>query len=113
MLKVFLCAALSAGLLFAVCWVHRKLFLPLAGPGLYAVLMAAGDGSGLEPRVRAYCVLRSWGLLRAPLLLADAGLSAEGRALAAKLCGLDGQIRFCRAEALPEILDNAASRNAE
>ena len=110
MLKFILCAALLAALLFAALWVRWRLFLPLGGPRLYAVVLAAGDGAALETQVRAYCLLRGWGLLRAPLLLADAGLSAEGRALAARLAEFDDDILLCPAGSLPEVLEDASYR---
>lgn len=102
--KILLSAGVLAALILAAGWVRYRLYLPLRGSRLYTVLLAQGTGAGLEAQVRGYCLLRSWGLLRTPLILADTGLTEEGRSLAEALSRLDAHILLCGAEALPEII---------
>ena len=93
-LELLRCAVLALGLtLLAVVLgarALRKALLPLRGPGLVLRLKAEGDGAGLEQQCRAWRLLHSRGLLSCPLEIEDAGLTEEGRAVAAKLCRMAG-----------------------
>ena len=71
--------ALLGGLLFG------RLFYPAAGPGVWTVVHARGEGEGLERSLRALMWLRGLGLLGGQVAVADLGLSAEGRELALRL----------------------------
>jgi len=102
--KILCSAAVLAALFFAFGWVRYRLYLPLQGCRLYTVVLARGDASTLEGHVRGFCLLRSWGALRAPLIIADDGLTDEGRRLAEALTRLDRNIILCPASGLPEIL---------
>ena len=109
MLKaILLCALLSAGVILLGGLLLARLLLPLQPEGIRSVLRAVGDGGDLEQPCRAYLFLRGLGVFRQPLLLVDFGLSEEGRALAERLTRLDPAIRLCRAEALPQALEEGA-----
>lgn len=106
LLRILFCAALTVLLLAAGYWLSCRVLLPLRGRGMYTVLYCTGDGEELETQVRAYLLLRGLGVLRLPLLLVDAGLTDEGRALTQKLAGLDGSVRLCEESKLTDILRN-------
>ena len=66
-------------------WLLGRLLCPLPCGGCFILLCGRGDGNGLEQSVRGFMWLRGLGLVRAPVLIADAGLSTEGRSLALEL----------------------------
>ena len=49
------------------------------------VLPGRGDGEALEQQVRSFLWLRGMGLLRCPIVIADAGLTPAGWELATRL----------------------------
>ena len=108
MLQILLCAALTL-LLLGLGWGLRAVcLLPVTGKQLCMVLSARGDGESLEQQCRAYLLLRSFGLLRRPLVLVDAGLSEQGLRLAELLSGQDENILLCKPQELLQILHNGA-----
>lgn len=86
MLEV-LFAATCTLLLAGLCWWGFGLLLrPHGTPGgVWVVVWARGEGEDLEQRLRGLMWLRGLGLLPGPVLVVDAGLSDEGRALARRL----------------------------
>lgn len=87
-------AGLTDGLWTAVCltglaclvwWLMGKLVCPVSSSGTWVVLVGRGEGDGLEQKVRAFIWLRSLGLLRCPVVIADAGLDETGREVALRL----------------------------
>lgn len=87
-------AGLTDGLWTAVCvlglaclgwWLMGKLLCPVPASGTWVVLAGRGEGDGLEQKVRAFLWLRSLGLLRCPVVIADAGLDERGREVARRL----------------------------
>lgn len=76
----------------------------LRGTGAMALLPARGDGESLEEQVRCLGALgRETGCF-SRILLADCGLSDEGRQRAAILAA-DPRVRLCGPEDIPDILD--------
>ena len=73
------------GLSFVGWWLFGLLLRPLPGKGARVVLTGQGDGEDLEHRVRTFLWLRGMGLLRCPIVIADAGLSPVGWELALRL----------------------------
>ena len=74
------------------------------GTGAMALLPARGDGAHLEEQVRCLGALgRETGCF-SRILLADCGLSDEGRQRAAILAA-DPRVRLCGPEDIPDILD--------
>lgn len=69
---------------------HLLLPRELEPGGLYAVLPARGDGEHLEQDLRRLLWLRDSGAPRVPIVIADAGLSPQGRQVAQALLG-----RYC------------------
>ena len=67
---------------------------------VYAVVPAAGDGSGLEQTVKGLLWLRSGDLARFTIVIADGGLDPAGRAAAAALLARDRGIVLCPADRL-------------
>ncbi len=86
----FVAAVLSAVGILAILWLLLgRLLLPTGaweGAALYAVLPAAGVGGHLEQDVKALRWLADCRLVQWNIVIADAGLTPEGRALAARLC---------------------------
>lgn len=75
----------------------------LRGTGAMALLPARGDGESLEEQVRCLGALgRDTGCFHA-ILLADCGLSDEGRQRAAILAA-NPRVRLCSREDIPDIL---------
>ena len=106
--KCVFAAALTAALVLAGCLCRALVLLPLRAKGAVVLLRGAGDGSALEQDLRACLLLRRWGVLRQELILADCGLSPEGRKLAEQLTKLDGGILLCAPEELAERLTREA-----
>lgn len=92
--------------LFSLGWL---LFGRLLAPSeyssaVYAVIPARGDGGALEQTVRALLWLRAGDLRRYTVIIADVGLDAEGRAVAAVLSNREPRVIVCPMEALTEYL---------
>ena len=69
-----------------------------------ALLMACGEGTPLEPQLRALQHLcREYGMIDR-ILVADCGLSPEGRKAAELLARQDRRVTLCRAEDVPQYL---------
>ena len=73
------------GLAFVGWWLFGLLLRPLPGKEARVVLAGAGEGEGLEQQVRSFLWLRGLGLLRCPIVIADAGLTPAGWELASRL----------------------------
>ena len=73
------------GLSLAGWWLMGRLLRPIPQTCLYALIPVKGEGEGMEQGVRMLVWLRSLGLLNCPILLADVGLSPEGREVALRL----------------------------
>ena len=95
-------ALLAAAGLLALGWtLFGRLLVPAGGSGaVYAVVPAAGDGSGLEQTVKGLLWLRSGDLARFTIVIADGGLDPAGRAAAAALLARDRGIVLCPADRL-------------
>ena len=87
-------AGLTDGFWTAVCviglaclgwWLAGKLLCPVPSSGTWVVLAGRGEGDGLEQKVRAFLWLRSLGLLRCPVVIADMGLNEQGKEVVGRL----------------------------
>ena len=70
----------------------------------YAVVPARGNGAALEQTVRGLLWLRAGELQRYTVVIADAGLDAQGRAVAAALSNEEAKVVFCPMGAVSEYL---------
>lgn len=70
----------------------------------YAVVPAKGDGSAIEQTVRELLWLRAGNLRRYTVVIADAGLTGEGKALAAALVRQESGIVLCPLSELEDYL---------
>ena len=82
---VVLAVVCILGLTLVGCWLFGLLLRPLPGREARVVLSGRGEGEGLEQQVRCFIWLRSLGLLRCPVVIADVGLSPAGWELALRL----------------------------
>ena len=73
------------GLALVGCWLFGLLLRPLPGQEAKVVIPGRGEGEGLEQQVRSFLWLRGLGLLRCPVVIADAGLTPAGWELALRL----------------------------
>ncbi len=85
MRDVLIAAVCATGLSACGWWLIGRLLRPIPAGGAFAVIPGHGDGGGLEQSVRAFIWLRSLGLLTCPVVIADGGLTPEGRELALRL----------------------------
>ena len=97
MLEIVLSLLAVLGLL-ALGWM---LFGRLLAPRSYyapvfAVIPARGDGESLEQTVKSLLWLRSGDLERYTVVIADAGLSSDGAAVAQRLAQREPGILLCR-----------------
>ncbi len=99
-----LAAACAAGLAFVGWWLFGLLLRPLPGRGARVVLPGRGEGEGLEQQVRSFLWLRGLGLLRCPIVIADAGLSPAGRDLASRLTARWPEVSLWPAEDLGDYI---------
>lgn len=92
------------GMCCTVCMLYSQMLRPHAAHGTWAVVWGFGSGEGMEQRVRSLMWLRSCGLLRCSLMLADGGLDEEGRALAVRLAGRYPGLILCSRQELEQRL---------
>lgn len=90
------------GLAFLGWWLFGRLLRPIPGEGLWAVVPAWGEGGQVEQAVRTLVWLRGMGLLDCPIIIADAGLSSQGREVALRLALRWPEVRLWPAEYLAE-----------
>ena len=81
-----------------------RLFHPISDKGLCILIAGYGDGERLEGEVRSVMWLRSLGLLRCPVVIADIGLNQEGLEVAQRLTRRWGEVSRCPLEELGENL---------
>ena len=94
--EILLTAACAGGLTALLWWLFGRLLRPIpAQPGQVVFIPGRGMGDGLEQTLRAYIWLRSLGLLRCPVVVADAGLNEQGRALVCRLARRWPQVLVC------------------
>lgn len=75
-----------------------RLLAPIGTKGsVVAVLPASGDGEALEHDLRGLLWLRKSGMACLRVVIADCGLSAEGRELAGLLSRREEDVAFCPA----------------
>lgn len=102
-------AALAAlcvlGLALAGWWLFGLLLRPLPGHEAKIILPGRGDGAGLEQLVRGFMWLRTLGLLRCPVVIADIALTPEGRELALRLAARWPGVSLWPVSDLPDYLD--------
>ena len=97
-------ALLAATGLLALAWLcFGKLLLP-GGGAVYAVVPVQGEAETLEHDVRGLCWLRGGAAARFTIIIADAGLTPRGRAVALALMGEQGGMVLCPLERLGEYL---------
>ena len=104
--QILLVLLAAVGLL-AVGWlIFGKLVTPVAGSGgpVYAVVPASGDGEHLEQDVKGLLWLRGRELARFTIVIADGGLSATGRRVAAALLTGSRGVVLCPLEQLETYL---------
>ncbi len=95
--------ALSAVIgLLSIGWLcFGRLLIP-AGGSAVVVLPGRGDGGDLEHAVRGILWLRGAGLLEGQVIIADCGLSAQGKAVAIALCLREPSVSLCTRRELPD-----------
>lgn len=71
----------------------------------YAVVPAKGDGGALEQTVRGLLWLRGGELQRYTVVIADAGLTLKGRAVATALVDREPKVVLCALSELGAYLD--------
>lgn len=74
------------GLTGAGWWLLGRILRPLPCGQAIVLLCGRGEAEELEQALRGFMWLRSLGLLKVPILIADQGLSARGREVALSLC---------------------------
>lgn len=110
-LQVILALLAAVGLLALGWMLYGKLVTPVGELGpVYAVLPADGDGARLEQEVKGLLWLRSGALARAIIVIADTGLTPEGRAVAAALMKDATGVVLCPAERLGEYLAQVGAK---
>ena len=83
------------------------LLRPLPGRRARVVLTGRGEGEDLEQLVRSFLWLRGLGLLRCPIVIADAGLSPAGWELASRLTARWPEVVLWPAAELGNLVDRA------
>ena len=67
-------------------WLLGRLLRPLPCRDTFILLRTAGEGTELEQTIRGFLWLRSLGVVKSTILIADLGLNARGREVALRLC---------------------------
>ena len=103
--EILLTAACAGGLTALLWWLFGRLLHPIpAQPGQVVFIPGRGMGDGLEQTLRAYIWLRSLGLLRCPILIADIDLTPEGQELARRMAARWPGVRLLPGEELAEYI---------
>ncbi len=102
--EIFWTTVCTLGLALAACWFLGRFLRPIPCGSCRVLLSGRGDGGDLEQAVRALIWLRSVGLLACPIVIADLGLSPEGRELALRLIARWPAVALWPAEDLPDFL---------
>ena len=95
-----------AGMCCIACLLYSKMLCPHSARGTVAVVWGEGEGAELEQRVRSLVWLQECGLLRCTVMVADAGLNDEGRALAARLAERYPTLTLCACEVSERVRQN-------
>lgn len=96
--------------LFLVGWLLLgRLLAPIGVKSpVVAVLPAFGDGEWLEHDLRGLLWLRQSGMGCLRVVIADCGLSKQGRELALLLSRREADVDVCPAEQIADVVQNAA-----
>lgn len=86
-----------------LCFGH--LLTPAGNERTVTVLPGRGDGEDLEQAVTGLLWLRGSGLLEGRILIADCGLTDEGRSAAQALCRREPAVWMCEREELPGYIE--------
>ena len=98
-------ALLAAAGLLALGWLLLGAAVAPVGRGsVYAVVPASGDGEHLEQDLAGLRWLRKGGMARFTVVIADCGLSGQGRRLAERLAWRDRGVILCAMDDLPACL---------
>lgn len=73
------------GLVGFLWWLLGRILRPLPVGPAWVLLQGRGDGIGLEQTIRGFMWLRSLGVLKSPILIANVDLNREGYELALRL----------------------------
>ena len=92
------------GLALVGWWLFGLLLRPLPGREASVILAARGDGEGLEQQLRSFIWLRSLGLLRCPIVIADVDLTPRGWEMALRLAGRWPEVALWPASRLEDYL---------
>ena len=92
----------AAGLMIVGWHLFGRLLAPAGGPpgGMCAVVPGRGEGANLERDVRRLLWEQGDRGARFPVIVADGGLDARGRAAAAALAARYPQVEICPADRL-------------
>lgn len=107
--EILVTAVCVVGLAFSAWWLFGRLLRPIPEQRLYALISGRGDGTDLEQSVRAFVWLRSLGLLRCPILIADVDLTARGWDVALRLTARWPDVILWPADHLAECLDRESN----
>ena len=99
---VLLAGICVCGLALVGWWLFGLLLRPLPGQTVRVVLTGRDGGEELEQQVKSFIWLRGLGLLRCPIVIADAGLTPAGWALASRLTARWPEVVLWPAENLGE-----------
>ena len=98
-------ALLAAAGLLALGWLLLGAMVAPVGRGdVYAVVPASGDGERLEQDLAGLRWLEKGGMARFTVMIADCGLSSQGRRRAELLAGRARNVILCAIEDLPACL---------
>lgn len=105
-LEVLTATLCVLGLTGFLWWLLGRLVRPLPGEAACILLLGRGDGAELESSVRGFIWLRSLGVVKVPILIADLGLEPTGREIALRLCARWPGVVLWPAEDLRDYLDH-------
>ena len=101
---ILLAVVCAAGLALVGWWLFGLLLRPLPGREAKVVIPGRGEGEDLEQQVRSFLWLRGLGLLRCPIVIADAGLTPAGWELVLRLTARWPEVVLWPAEDLGELI---------
>ena len=82
-----------------------RMVTPVGPDPVFAVIPARGGGEGLEQTVKGLLWLQGGEMTGFTVVMADAGLSEEGRQLADALCRQFERVQLCPLEELGRLMD--------
>ena len=110
-LEILFALLACVGLMY-ICWLlFGRCLRPCNSPKAFTLIPATGTGAELEQTLRGLLWLRQWDLWEGNILIADCGLTEEGKQLAHLLCANTPNTHLCDLREIPSFIHKEVVRH--